>query len=217
MIPRPWKSRLSWLKGGNLKPYARNIDIWMCSLRRVSDHPCEPAAEDFRDAACYTNEPLRSRFLASRGILRSISGGLRRIFRTVALRASPRAAMESSTSARGAGRGVHFNISHSRDRLMIAVSRMGPVGVDIEHLRPIDAGWLTRSWFSRGERREWLRLPPASRLEAFFHGWARKEAFLKATGFGMAMPLDSFSVSLHPRRAELLAVARRPARRTSAD
>jgi 4'-phosphopantetheinyl transferase len=101
---------------------------------------------------------------------------------------------------------VHFNISHSRDRLLIAVSNSGPVGVDIEHLRPIDAAWLARNWFSRTERREWAGVAAASRLEAFFHGWTRKEAFLKATGFGMAMPLDSFSVSLNPCHAELLEV-----------
>jgi 4'-phosphopantetheinyl transferase len=50
------------------------------------------------------------------------------------------------------------------------------------------------------------------RLEAFFHGWTRKEAFIKATGLGMTMPLDSFSVSLNPGRAELREVHGGPPR-----
>jgi 4'-phosphopantetheinyl transferase len=53
-------------------------------------------------------------------------------------------------------------------------------------------------FFSPSEVAELLALPPAERAAAFTAGWARKEAYLKARGSGLARPLASFSVSLAP-------------------
>lgn len=185
----------------------RTTDVWMCHLRSVSSSPYQPSPDDLHDAAAYTTPRLRSSFLVSRGILRSVLAEYAGI---------PAHRLRFGRGRHGkpylCGRPVHFNISHSRDRLLIAVSRCGPTGVDIEYIRPLDAGWLAGNWFSRRERREWSRISPASRLDSFFHGWTRKEAFIKATGFGMAMPLDSFSVSLNPHRAELREVRGGPSR-----
>ena len=182
----------------------RNTDIWICRLEPDAGYRHQPVAEDCEAAGCYMNDLSRTRFLASRFLLRSILADYAGM---------PAAALRFRTGrygklhlhSRGSNR-VHFNISHSRDRLLIAVSRSGPVGVDVEHLRPIDSAWLARNWFSPSEKREWSRLPRARRLDSFFHAWTCKEAFLKATGLGMAMPLDGFSVSLDPDRAELLEV-----------
>jgi len=184
-----------------LTQHMPNVDVWMCNLERAAGAFREPALEDRQAAESYTNERLRSRFLISRWMLRSILSEYAGISGE-ALRFR-QGRYGKLYLRRHAGARVHFNISHSRDRLLVAVSTAGPVGVDIEHVRPIDAAWLARYWFSRTERREWAGITAASRLEAFFHGWARKEAFIKATGFGLAMPLDSFSVSLQPRHAEL--------------
>ncbi len=173
----------------------------MCDLRTATGRHYKPTPDDRQAAAGYANERLRSRFLISRWMLRSILSEYAGIS-AEALRFR-QGRYGKLYLRRHAGARVHFNISHSRDRLLVAVSNSGPVGVDIEHQRPIDAARLVRNWFSRAERREWAGTTAGSRLEAFFHGWARKEAFIKATGLGMAMPLDSFSVSLHPGLAEL--------------
>jgi 4'-phosphopantetheinyl transferase len=55
---------------------------------------------------------------------------------------------------------------------------------------------LSRTCFSETEREELLDMDASNRLDAFFHGWARKEAVIKADGRGMTLELDSFSVSL---------------------
>ena len=91
---------------------------------------------------------------------------------------------------------VAFNVSHSEDLALFAFASDCEIGVDVEHLRPLDPLALATSYFSEPERRELEELAPSLRLQAFFDGWVRKEAVIKADGRGMSMPLDSFSVSL---------------------
>lgn len=85
-----------------------------------------------------------------------------------------------------AGRDVHFSLSHSGDRCVIAVSAEGPVGVDVEEVREVpELEGIVRSRFAPGEAAEILALSGEQRLRAFYHCWTRKEAYLKATGAGI--------------------------------
>jgi len=94
---------------------------------------------------------------------------------------------------------LRFNLSHSGDRALIAVAWEREVGVDLEAVRDLrDLGGLAASCYSPTERRALAAVPEASRLEAFFDGWTRKEAFLKLLGDGLSRPLDSFDVTLAP-------------------
>jgi 4'-phosphopantetheinyl transferase len=71
--------------------------------------------------------------------------------------------------------------------------------VDIEQVRDnIEMTELVDRFFSAGEKEAWHSLLESQRKEAFFNAWTRKEAFTKATGAGLAMPLDSFDVSMVP-------------------
>jgi phosphopantetheinyl transferase len=66
---------------------------------------------------------------------------------------------------------------------------------------------LVRQCFSAAERREFDALAPGDRCTAFFNGWTRKEAFIKAVGDGLSYPLEKFDVSLAPGLpARLLAI-----------
>ena len=91
--------------------------------------------------------------------------------------------------------GPSFNQSHSEERVMIAVAAEGRLGVDIEVLRAVRhmLGLADRNFAPDESAR--LRAAPASERRAlFFRLWTRKEAFLKALGFGLSHPLRSFSV-----------------------
>jgi 4'-phosphopantetheinyl transferase len=95
--------------------------------------------------------------------------------------------------------GLRFNLSHSEDHALLAVTRGRAIGVDIEHIRPDFATLeIAQRFFSESECQALLRIPEAERAIAFFRCWTRKEAFIKAIGEGLSFPLDAFAVTLAP-------------------
>lgn len=98
---------------------------------------------------------------------------------------------------RGIGeRTLWFNVSHSRERAVVAVSLAGPVGIDIEWMDPdIDFRGIAARFFSESESKALHRLPPDTALKAFYRCWTRKEACIKALGAGLKFDLASFDVS----------------------
>jgi 4'-phosphopantetheinyl transferase len=92
-----------------------------------------------------------------------------------------------------------FNMSHSGGVALYAFAHGCAIGVDIERFRIIpDAGALVSHYFSPLERAEFDRQGTGVRMQAFWNGWTRKEAYIKATGRGLSMPLDEFTVTLRP-------------------
>lgn len=90
-----------------------------------------------------------------------------------------------------------FNLAHSHDVGLCAVSDKRDVGVDIERVRPerLDHD-VARHFFSVREQEELRSLPEFERVAGFFRCWTRKEAYIKGCGMGLALPLDSFDVPL---------------------
>ncbi|MBF9029163.1 4'-phosphopantetheinyl transferase superfamily protein [Rhodobacterales bacterium HKCCE3408] len=85
-----------------------------------------------------------------------------------------------------AGGSVAFNKSDSRDLAVVAVSHVGPVGIDLEFLdRELDHLSVARSCMTEHEREVLSALDPAARAVRFFEFWTAKEAFMKLTGQGM--------------------------------
>ena len=94
---------------------------------------------------------------------------------------------------------LRFNLSHSGGLALYAFTDGREVGIDIERLRPLeDAERIARRFFSAAEVRVFCALPTHLRLEGFFNCWCRKESYIKATGDGLSLPLDRFTVSLMP-------------------
>jgi len=92
---------------------------------------------------------------------------------------------------------LEFNLSHSGDFALVAVTRGAKIGVDVERIRPdVEFIKIASRFFSPREVNELMALPPQSHQTAFFNCWSRKEAYIKAQGFGLSLPLDSFDVSL---------------------
>jgi len=98
---------------------------------------------------------------------------------------------------------INFNLSHSHRTGLIAFAGSAEIGVDLERIRADFAAMeIADHFFSPTERAHFANLPPQSRTAAFFRCWTRKEAYLKARGAGMSIPLDTFSVELahdHPQ------------------
>lgn len=84
-----------------------------------------------------------------------------------------------------------FNLSHTADRVMIAVARQCQLGVDIEICKPRhNLSGLVEKCFSEEEAAYWSQLPEPQKNQAFYRFWTRKEAFVKATGRGIALGLN---------------------------
>lgn len=97
------------------------------------------------------------------------------------------------------GKRLHFNLSHSGDLVLYAFAYESEVGVDIEQMcAGIDYNELATHYFSAHECTALDALPAALQEEAFFLCWSRKEAYIKARGKGLSLPLDQFDVSLAP-------------------
>jgi 4'-phosphopantetheinyl transferase len=108
---------------------------------------------------------------------------------------------------------VQFNVSHSGDVVLVATTIERVLGVDVELIKADMANAeIAARYFSPGECRTLLALPSHARAEAFFACWTRKEAYLKARGDGLSLPLNRFDVAFAPHEPpRLLATRHDPA------
>jgi 4'-phosphopantetheinyl transferase len=94
---------------------------------------------------------------------------------------------------------IKFNLSHSHDQAIIAITKSHPIGIDIEYMQTKEIlSELAKRFFSNQEYAEYQNLPAAQKTLGFYNCWTRKEAFVKALGIGITCPLKSFSVNLAP-------------------
>jgi 4'-phosphopantetheinyl transferase len=140
----------------------------------------------------------RSRFVAARGILRKLLGGYLHQSPTNVCIETARQGKPTVCNALGASEArLRFNLSHSYGLALYAFSLEREVGIDIEKIMPeFEKEDLAERYFSKQEREDLRVMPRELRSEAFFRCWTRKEAYLKARGAGLYIPLDSFTVSL---------------------
>lgn len=134
----------------------------------------------------------RSRFVAAHGALRIILGGY--------LACEPRAVVLDH-GRRGKpfvpGEPIRFNLSHSGSVGLVALAAEAQIGCDVEQVTErVPVNDLAARFFSEAECRVLMALPPAERRAAFFACWTQKEAFVKARGEGLTLPLDAFDVCL---------------------
>lgn len=99
--------------------------------------------------------------------------------------------------------GIEFNLSHSSDLAVMAVAE-SRVGIDVERVREKPALQIAERFFAPDEIAELHRAPAGDQLHAFFRCWTAKEAYLKARGEGITLPLDWFAVSLDRDAPSLL-------------
>jgi 4'-phosphopantetheinyl transferase len=184
--------------------------VWWCALdlppTSAGDAYAVLADDEIDRAQRYKFTRDRKRFVAARSFLR------RTLAQYLSLRpcelsfvygpfGKPRLLTQPGRAA------VEFNLSHSGDIALLAITRGPAVGVDVEQVLQVsDLQAMARRFFSACENAALNEIPPDLRPFAFYCCWTRKEAFLKALGHGLAYPLDSFDVSLDERHPRLLAI-----------
>lgn len=170
-------------------------------MTRLDELPEADAAACLSDgerqrAARYRFAPHRRRFVVARARLRELLGARLGV---------PPEAVELAYGRHGkpalaprfARAGWHFNVSHSDELAVYALSRGPEVGVDVEAVRPFPAmDRAAEQCFSPRELDAYRALGARERPLGFFRGWTRKEALLKALGLGLAAPPRPLDVSL---------------------
>jgi 4'-phosphopantetheinyl transferase len=196
---------LSWNRSQQHSPLAENdVHIWAANLdqpvQRISQLEKILSSDEVNRARQFKFEKDRNRFIAGRGLLRTVLGSY--------LNAEP-AQLDFTYSPRGkpalkasSGHGtLHFNVAHSKDLILIALTRDCAVGVDVEWIHPIsDIEDITTRFFTNREAAELMALPQDERMTAFFSLWTRKEAYLKATGDGISEMLKDVEISFLPEK-----------------
>lgn len=166
------------------------------------------SADELARAKRFKFEKHRNRFIAGRGELREVLTRYLRI-KPECLRFEYSATGKPGFAAGLESGGIYFNLAHSEDLALIAVTRIGPVGVDVEYVRELkDMDQLVARFFSARENERFQKVAANEKPAAFFNLWTRKEALLKATGEGITRSLSLVEVSfLAGETAKLVAVA----------
>jgi 4'-phosphopantetheinyl transferase len=174
----------------------RIVDIWQGELIADNDLIATYATmldqQELERAAGFKNALLRNRFILVRGLLRTT---LARYL-----------AVESANLHFAKGKygkpilcdhTLYFNLSHSANKLVIAVSDLDNIGIDIEQVKPRNTlHEIARRVLSVTEFTAWSHLPTSEQLLIFYQLWTKKEAFVKAVGRGMGIGLDQCEVDM---------------------
>jgi 4'-phosphopantetheinyl transferase len=160
--------------------------------------------DEISRASRFVFDKDRNHFVVARAILREILGGYLNV-EPAELRFQYGQRLKPTLDLAHHGSGVRFNVSHSCGMAAYAFAFEREVGVDLELIRPSFAGIeIAERFFSRAELAELRGLSAALQSRGFFLCWTRKEAYVKARGEGLHIPLDEFDVSLTPGQAETL-------------
>jgi len=193
---RPPASPVFDALGEDVHVWAAELDLAREGLNRLRERL---SSVELQQAARFHFDEHRNRFVASHGMLRAI---LSRYLetesgKTLEFKSGPYG--KPALTGPPARSGLQFNLTHSQDLMLLAVTRAGAVGIDVERIRAMkDAAELVERFFSPREIAAFRKLPAAQQPEAFFNLWTRKEAWLKATGEGIGLLLDRVEVSFEP-------------------
>ncbi|HEV8305049.1 MAG TPA: 4'-phosphopantetheinyl transferase superfamily protein [Gemmatimonadales bacterium] len=150
----------------------------------------------------------RQRFIAARGALRDLLGRCLGT-RPDAIRFTYNAFGKPELSPEFGSR-LRFNLSHSADLALIAITTDAGIGVDIEYIQPRpEYADIARSLFSAAEVDELERVPSHLYPQAFLSCWTKREAYLKARGEGLggSAGTPTGAVTFQPAKGYIGAVA----------
>lgn len=190
------------------------VHVWRTSLEQpeeiIAQLQRHLSADEAARVRRFCFEKDRRHWIVARGLLRSLLG------QYLDLKPS---LLEFRYNVHGkpfikhpaTGSAFHFNLSHSAGLAVYAFIYTRSVGVDVQYTRrkpKVDCEKMARFQFSLSEYQALCLLPADMREQAFYQCWTRKEAYVKARGRGMSLPLDQFDVAFLPGDRPALLVSR---------
>lgn len=186
---------------------ADEIHVWRADLEReesvIRQLEKTLSVDEQARANRFRFQRDRNHFIATRGILRELLGKyVNRAPEDLEFDYGPQG--KPTLRAQPSRQSVQFNVSHSHGMALLGFALGRRLGVDVERVRKFTGEKIAERYFSPQEVMELHRLPAALQDEGFFLCWTRKEAYIKARGEGLHVPLKSFHVSLTPGEPEQL-------------
>ncbi|MEZ4701170.1 MAG: 4'-phosphopantetheinyl transferase superfamily protein [Rhodothermales bacterium] len=198
MVPSiPWRR-----PPASLTLAAQEIHVWRALLhQRPEDIALLESVlsmDERAKAGRYKFDHNRNDYIVARGVLRHILGAyVDRRPESLQFYYSPYG--KPALNAEIDGQKLSFNVSHSGGYALYAIARGREIGIDVERVRPEAAqDGVAERFFSPREVATLRGLPSHAQPLAFFNCWTRKEAYIKARGEGLSLPLNQFDVSLTP-------------------
>lgn len=174
------------------------VQMWHASARAACDSAAGPglqrllSAEERNRAERFHFEANRQEYIVGRGLLRLVLASQLQVApHELMFEAGPFGKPELRWPQ--TARRVRFNVSHSADAVVAAFSVDAAVGVDVEAADRIVSQDVIAQAFTAEEIEQFSVLPPRERPAAIMRQWTLKEAYLKARGAGLNLPLLAFS------------------------
>jgi 4'-phosphopantetheinyl transferase len=188
--------------------------VWRADLQRDDDARQVEALlspDEVQRADRFRFPRHRRRFVIARGCLRLLLAAYlgtdaREVSFAYSAEGKPALAPQHESDLR-------FNVSHSGEIAAFAFATARDIGVDVEMIRyDVDIDEIRQRFFSTAEQEALAGLEGNQKSQGFFNCWTRKEAYVKAVGTGLSLPLQDFDVSLLPGEPARLLATRPDAR-----
>ena len=166
----------------------KGVDIWLLDFstltkKQIANLSNFLSPEELTRAQTFKHK--QHDFVATRALVRKVLTHYTGI---------PSASLEFARREQGkpylANSPIYFNLSHSGNFAVLAVTTLGEIGIDIETIRPRNFLAIAERYYHADEFKQLLATPEAEREPLFFKIWTLKEAFFKATGGGISTGLD---------------------------
>jgi 4'-phosphopantetheinyl transferase len=184
-------------------PQTDEVDLFGVRLVATDEEvqclQCTLAVDEIQRMNRFRFERHRKLFVLARGLLRTILASYiqlpaDRITFQYGPRGKPTLCPEFQAD-------IDFNLAHSEDCVLYAFTRHCELGVDLELVRQMpEATSIAKQFFAESEYADLLSVAPEKQARAFYNCWTRKEAYVKANGQGLSVPLNRFRVSLLPEQ-----------------
>ena len=176
------------------------VHVWRSSLRwpdaQIQQWKTLLSTDERERADRFYFEKDREAYIAARGVLRLLIGRYLAIEPTeIRFDYGPQGKPALTSSSEYPP--LRFNLSHSGDIVLYGFTLQRTIGVDVEQIRTnLEYEQIATGFFSQYEQETLQSLPSSIKPAAFFTCWTRKEAYIKAVGKGLSLPLDQFDVTL---------------------
>lgn len=198
--------RHRWIEKPDFKLQPGVIDVWLCrgdTVQERQEHfSTILSAKELARAQRFKFEIHRNRFIISHGFQRSV---LAKYLNIAPASIRYQLSDKGKPSLIAAERDLTFNLSHTEDISILAVTCDTEVGIDIEYMdRKADWQAIGRRFFTAPEQQALFSLTREKQQSAFYQLWTRKEAYMKVLGSGFSLPPTAFTLTVPPQPPALI-------------